>query len=138
MAVFDNPFDPNIKLTPGCSCGRHGNEHEHDADIQSEDIEALNSRAIESALVRALFPVDTTRRRFISAVGAGTVLAAISSVLPIGAIQAMAQEKGPREKKDLKIGFIPITCATPLIMAGPLKFYEKEGLDVSLIKTAGW
>jgi nitrate/nitrite transport system substrate-binding protein len=138
MAGFDNPFDPNIKLTPGCSCGRHGNEHAHDADIQSRDLEALNNRAIESALVRALFPVDATRRRFISAVGGGTVMAAISSVLPIGVIQALAQEKAPLEKKDLKIGFIPITCATPLIMAGPLKFYEKEGLNVSLIKTAGW
>jgi nitrate/nitrite transport system substrate-binding protein len=138
MAGFDNPFNPNIKLTPGCRCGGHANAHEHDADIQRQDLEALNDRAIESALVRALFPVDATRRRFISAVGAGTALAAISSVLPIGAIQAMAQEKGPLEKKDLKIGFIPITCATPLIMAGPLKFYEKEGLNVSLIKTAGW
>jgi nitrate/nitrite transport system substrate-binding protein len=31
----------------------------------------------------------------------------------------MAQEKAPLEKPDLKIGFIAITCATPLIMAGP-------------------
>jgi nitrate/nitrite transport system substrate-binding protein len=31
----------------------------------------------------------------------------------------MAQDKGALEKKDLKIGFIPITCATPLIMAAP-------------------
>ncbi len=50
----------------------------------------------------------------------------------------MAQDKGALEKKDLKIGFIPITCATPLIMADPLGFYKKEGLNVSLMKTAGW
>ena len=30
------------------------------------------------------------------------------------------------------------TCATPLIMAGPLKFYEQQGLNVTLNKTAGW
>jgi nitrate/nitrite transport system substrate-binding protein len=36
----------------------------------------------------------------------------------------MAQEKGPLEKKDLKIGFIPITCASPLLMADPLGFYK--------------
>ncbi len=59
-------------------------------------------------------------------------------MLPLGALQAMAQEKGPLEKKDLKIGFIPITCATPLIMAHPLGFYKKQGLNVELIKTAGW
>ena len=40
------------------------------------------------------------------------------------------------EKKDLKIGFIAITCASPLIMADPLGFYAKEGLNVALIKTA--
>ena len=43
----------------------------------------------------------------------------------------MAQDKGALEKKDLKIGFIPITCATPLIMAHPLGFYQKQGLNVS-------
>jgi nitrate/nitrite transport system substrate-binding protein len=65
-------------------------------------------------------------------------MAAIASVLPMGAMQAMAQDKGALEKKDLKIGFIPITCASPLIMADPLGFYQKQGLNVQLMKTAGW
>jgi hypothetical protein len=34
--------------------------------------------------------------------------------------------RAPLEKKDLKIGFIPITCATPLIMADPLGFYRSR------------
>lgn len=42
------------------------------------------------------------------------------------------------EKPKLKIGFIPITCATPMIMAGPQGFYQKHGIEVSLIKFAGW
>jgi nitrate/nitrite transport system substrate-binding protein len=45
---------------------------------------------------------------------------------------------GPLEKKDLKVGFIPITCATPIIMAAPMGFYAKQGLNVEVIKTAGW
>ena len=53
-------------------------------------------------------------------------------------MQAMAQDKGKPEKSELKVGFIPITCATPLIMADPLGFYKKEGLNVQLNKTAGW
>ncbi len=73
-----------------------------------------------------------------NAVGKGTAMAAIASVLPIAPLQAMAQDKGALEKKDLKIGFIPITCATPLIMAHPLGFYSKQGLDVQVVKTAGW
>jgi nitrate/nitrite transport system substrate-binding protein len=36
------------------------------------------------------------------------------------------------------VGFIAITCASPLIMAEPLGFYKKEGLNVQLNKTAGW
>ena len=33
---------------------------------------------------------------------------------------------------------MPITCATPIIMAHPMGFYKKYGLDVDIIKTAGW
>src|SRR5690606_12184191 len=73
------------------------------------------------------------------AVGKRTAMAAIASVLPVASLQAMAQErKGALEKTDLKVGFIPITCATPLIMAHPLGFYQREGLNVEVIKTAGW
>jgi nitrate/nitrite transport system substrate-binding protein len=93
---------------------------------------------IEASLVKALFPQESVRRRFLRAVGAGTARSAIASLLPIGALQAMAQERGSLEKKDLKIGFIAITCASPLIMADPLGFYRREGLNVQLNKTAGW
>ncbi len=60
------------------------------------------------------------------------------SAAAIAARAVLAQDKAPLEKKDLKIGFIAITCASPLIMADPLGFYKKEGLNVSLNKTAGW
>ena len=33
---------------------------------------------------------------------------------------------------------MPITCATPIIMAQPMGFYERYGLNASVIKTAGW
>ncbi len=38
------------------------------------------------------------------------------------------------EKKDLTIGFIPITCATPIVMSDPLGFYSKYGLNVQVKK----
>jgi nitrate/nitrite transport system substrate-binding protein len=143
MSAFKNPFDPNVTLGPSCSCGHHRSQSEHDAatphDLPDDSVEALNRRVLESAVMRALFPQDAARRRFIRAVGASTAMAAISSVVPFGALEAMAQEKqGPIEKKALKIGFIPITCASPLIMADPLGFYRNEGLEVTLNKTAGW
>ncbi|GAC1407254.1 MAG: CmpA/NrtA family ABC transporter substrate-binding protein [Burkholderiaceae bacterium] len=127
-----------------CSCGAHGSQVAHDVQDQARlrergtDPDALSGDFIEAALVKALFPQDGVRRRFLAAVGVNTARAAIASMLPIGAMQAMAQDKRPLEKKDLKIGFIAITCATPLIMADPLGFYKKQGLNVTLNKTAGW
>jgi nitrate/nitrite transport system substrate-binding protein len=57
----------------------------------------------------------------------------------MGVAKALAQAKlGPPEKKDLKIGFIPITCATPIIMAEPLGFYRKYGLNAQVVKASSW
>ena len=138
MSAFNNPFDPNTKLTQGCSCGHHANQAEHDHAKVMEACD-LEDRAVEGAIMRALFPHDETRRNFLRTVGAGTALAAISTFFPLGAAkEAFAQVGGKLEKTKLKVGFIPITCATPIIMAHPLGFYAKQGLDVEVVKTAGW
>jgi nitrate/nitrite transport system substrate-binding protein len=135
MSIFGDPFDPKIRLTSACSCGRHGSQAEH----QAAEGEALGNRVVEQAVMRALFPQDEVRRRFLSSVGAGTALAAISTLFPLGAAkEAFAQGGGKLEKQKLKVGFIPITCATPIIMAHPMGFYAKQGLDVEVVKTAGW
>ena len=130
-------YNANADLATPCSCGKHSSRSEHEAQ-SGVDHEVLGREVVESAMVRALFPDDRARRRFLRAVGANTAMAAIASVLPIGAMQALAQDKRAPEKKNLKIGFIPITCATPLILAHPLRYYAAEGLDVEVIKTAGW
>ena len=147
-ASIYQPYDPDSTLGPGCSCGQHATQGAHDAagsataaahHKRATDVETLSQDFVEATLIKALFPQDSVRRKFLRAVGSATAMSAISSLLPIGQLQAMAQEKkGSLEKKDLKIGFIPITCATPLIMADPLGFYKKEGLSISLNKTAGW
>ncbi len=134
MSLFRNPFDPDQPLHRGCSCGRHASQSEHDMAIQ-----AAQDRAVEGAVMRAIFPDDGQRRHFLRAVGAGTALAAISTFFPLGAAkEAFAQSGGKLEKQKLKVGFIPITCATPIIMAAPMGFYAKQGLDVEVVKTAGW
>lgn len=125
-----------------CSCGQHASQNEHEAALRSQraqDVELLSNDVVEESIMRALFPDSAQRRRFLRAVGVNTARAAIASVMPIGALQAMAQEvNGAPEKKDLNIGFIAITCAAPLIMADPLGFYRKQGLNVTLNKVAGW
>ena len=135
--AFDDPFDASRELNRGaCSCGAHASAQEHDCTLGSSD--AQLARVVESAVVRALFPEEHSRRTFLRTVGASTALAAISQFFPIGtATEVFAQGATP-EKKDLKVGFIPITCATPIIMAHPMGFYTKHGLNVEVVKTAGW
>jgi nitrate/nitrite transport system substrate-binding protein len=138
MSIFSNPFDAKTRLR--CQCGQHQSQAEHDAITarasMSED--ALTSNVVEQAVMRALFPEDGMRRRFLQAVGAPTAMAAVSTILPLATIKdAFAQGAKP-EKQKLSVGFIPITCATPIIMASPMGFYKKQGLDVDVVKTAGW
>jgi nitrate/nitrite transport system substrate-binding protein len=140
MSMFSDPFNSSIRLR--CDCGQHATATEHEASLSrvlDASAESLSSRVVEQAVMRAIFPEDSLRRRFLQAVGAPTALAAISSIFPLAAAQeAFAQGSGKLEKTNLKIGFIPITCATPIIMADPMGFYKKQGLDVEIVKTAGW
>lgn len=146
------PYDANRPLLLRCACGEDHSPAQHAAAqaakqqrlaAQREDshAESFSRSFIEAAFIKALFPQDAVRRRFLKAVGVNTARAAIAAALPAGALtsmQALAQEQRPLEKRDLKIGFIAITCATPLIMADPLGFYRRNGLNVQLMKTAGW
>ena len=96
-------------------------------------------RAVERSIEHAVFGGPQGRREFIKRVGATTAAAALASVFPMDAARVLAQDKpGPLEKKDLKVGFIPITCATPIIMAEPMGFYKKHGLNVQVIKASSW
>ncbi|MCL4800032.1 MAG: ABC transporter substrate-binding protein [Burkholderiales bacterium] len=138
MSVFDDPFDPATPLTGTCSCGDHASQGEHDAAFHAAEEDALAGRVVEQAVMRAVFPDDRTRRVFLRTVGAGTALAAISQFFPLGLAKEAFAADGKPEKTGLKVGFIPITCATPIIMAHPMGFYTKHGLDVEVVKTAGW
>src|SRR5689334_6182166 len=148
MSTFENPFDPHRRLH-GCSCGRHVNqgEHERDAARQLHCAPAGSEGASEdkryedvvaSAVMRAVFPKDAARRACLKKVGTSTALAAISQFFPLKTATEVFAPGAAIEKKDLKVGFIPITCATPIIMAHPMGFYGKHGLNVEVVKTAGW
>src|SRR5215813_7437574 len=106
---------------------------------EADDAGALLSSAVERAVELAVLGGPQGRRQFIARVGAATAGAALASAFPIRAARALAQDKpGPLEKRDLKIGFIPITCATPIIMAEPMGFYKKHGLNAQVLKASGW
>src|ERR1700730_13173720 len=147
MGTFDNPFDPNHRLGDAhCPCGLQASLSEHDQGAShrlhqppAESKEMRYERVVASAVMRSIFPQDATRRAFLKLAGVSTALAALSQFFPLEtATELFAQGAGSLEKKDLKVGFIPITCATPIIMAHPMGFYSKHGLNVEVVKTAGW
>ncbi len=45
---------------------------------------------------------------------------------------------GKLEKTNITIGFIPIACATPIVVSEPLGIYQKYGLNVTLKKMPNW
>jgi nitrate/nitrite transport system substrate-binding protein len=146
MSTFDNPFDAKSRLS-GCPCGRHVSQAEHEYEcarvsaVQTATAASAEQRyegVVASAVMRAMFPRDASRRAFLKTLGASTALAALSQFFPLKQATEAFAAGAPLEKTDLKIGFIPITCATPIIMAHPLGFYSKQGLNVEVIKTAGW
>jgi nitrate/nitrite transport system substrate-binding protein len=115
---------------------RHRNQ---DRELTTKSSEAVIGQAVEESVAHAVFGSATGRREFLRVVGAGTAYAILNSIFPLAAAKALAQEKtGPIEKKDLKVGFIPITCATPIIMAEPMGFYKRHGLNVQVYKASGW
>ena len=124
MSTFDNPFDTSRRLnSSGCSCGRHVSQTEHERDavrqLQCQPIETSNEDkryegVVASAVMRALFPKDAARRAFLKSVGASTALAAISQFFPLKTATEVFGQGAKPEKTDLKVGFIPITCGTPV------------------------
>src|ERR1700716_763193 len=138
MGTFDFPFDAR-PLTSGCVCGRHAGEHDVlTCTAVPESDDKRYESVVASAVMRAVFPQDATRRAFLNSVGASTALAALAQFFPLKTATEVFAQGAAIEKKDLKVGFIPITCATPIIMAHPMGFYSKHGLNVEGIKTAGW
>ena len=138
-----NPFSHETDLRHGAGCGcdtcSTGQGYRADGG-QSMSSDDMMERVVENAIVRSMFGQnDISRRSFMGLVGGGTFAAALASVFPIDkAKAAILDTLGKPEKTDLNIGFVPITCATPIIMAQPLGFYEKYGLNAQVIKTAGW
>ena len=127
--------NPTIAHTAGqCACGAaHGG-----ADVRwlNASGEQAIANGVEQALLHGMFPNAPTRRNLLRAVGAGVLLEAVSSLLPFGHLAAMAQERIAPEKTSLRIGMIPITCATPLVMAAHLGLFAKHGLaSVELART---
>jgi len=101
-----------------------------------QHLERTLDQAVTAAVLEAAGP---TRRQLLVGLGAATLSALIAETFPLARLKAFAADPvGKPEKPDVSIAFIPITCGTPIIMAEPLGFYKKHGLNASVKRAAGW
>jgi len=140
------PDKRKIDATPAsCTCGCNGSMDQHRRALGAamrEDayagVENYSDRIVETTILNAMIPNGLQRRAFIQAVGASTALAAIAQFFPLGTTKAIAQDAVKPEKSKLNVGFVPITCTVPLLLAHAMGEYQKEGIEVNLVRTPGW
>ncbi len=80
-------------------------------------------------------PASASRRKLISASAAASLLTLVS---PSVRQAAWAQGSDAPEKKEVKIGFIPLTDCASVVMASVLKLDEKYGIKIIPTKEASW
>ena len=78
-------------------------------------------------------PMSEQRREFIK--GSAAAAAALAGVASPG---AWAAGSDAPEKKEIRIGFIPLTDCASVVMASVLKFDEKYGIKIVATKEASW
>ncbi len=78
------------------------------------------------------------RRDFIKSAGATAAAVATAAVTTSTATGAWAAGSDAPEKKEVRIGFIPLTDCASVVMASVLKLDEKYGVKIVLSKEASW
>ena len=112
-----------------CGPDCHSHSEQADADLGS---------LVRQSVLSTIFGNSPGRRAVLKLLGVSTALSMIEQVIPLGALEAMAQEAKAPEKAELTIGFIPISCSAPLLIAAQQGLFKAGGLDVELVKTPGW
>ena len=83
--------------------------------------------------------LQPSRRDFIRATGGVLSGAALMAIVPPGVRSAAwAAGSDAPEKKEVKVGFIPLTDCASVIIASVMKFDEKYGIKITPSKEASW
>ncbi len=84
------------------------------------------------------------RRDFLTKVAAAAAIVTLASCAQNAAppttesSPTASATAGKLEKTDLTIGFIPIACSIPIVLAEPKGIYKKHGLNITLKKMPNW
>ena len=121
-----NPYDANTNLEHNSSSPQIlqktvDNENSVNEDHQHDDFpkteEDMMDRAVENAVIRAIFNNnEMDRRKFMKMVGSSTAAAVIASIFPLSAAKAEEKISGAEVPKDTIVS--PITRGeTPMFRA---------------------
>src|SRR5215212_4340173 len=81
----------------------------------------------------------STRRKFLRGAGAAAGYASLMTLIPAGVRQtAWAAGSDAPEKKEVKVGFIPLTDCASVVMASVMEFDKKYGIKIVPSKEASW
>jgi len=75
------------------------------------------------------------RREFLKQAGAAGLMTLVPEAVRVG---AWAAGSDAPEKKEVKIGFIPLTDCSSVVMASVMKFDQKFGIRITPSKEASW
>jgi len=80
-------------------------------------------------------PIGHKRRRFLKQAGAASLMSLVTNAIRTG---AWAAGSDAPEKKEVKIGFIPLTDCSSVVMASVMEFDKKYGIKIVPSKEASW
>src|SRR5690349_20994866 len=79
--------------------------------------------------------VSAQRRRLVGASAAGALMSLVDPAIRAG---AWAQGSDAPEKKEVKVGFIPLTDCASVVVASVMEFDKKYGVKIVPSKEASW
>src|SRR3954469_11055099 len=79
--------------------------------------------------------MSVRRRDFLKKAGAAGLMSMVPEAVRVG---AWAAGSDAPEKKEVRIGFIPLTDCSSVVMAAVQKFDEKYGIKIIPSKEASW
>jgi nitrate/nitrite transport system substrate-binding protein len=120
------------------TCAERSHAPRCEAGVSASAAPSDMADLVRGAALQAVFGGSPARRAVLRSLGTVAALGILDTVMPLGALQAMAEDKAKPEKTELTIGFIDITCATPLCLADKLSLFRENGLDVELVRTPSW
>jgi len=79
--------------------------------------------------------MSVRRREFLKQAGAAGLMSMVPEAVRIG---AWAAGSDAPEKKEIRIGFIPLTDCSSVVMASVMEFDKKYGIKITPSKEASW